>query len=264
MLRNGWRDARARALSLIGALGCGHDGGLTGGGASADSTSGTSSVDVSSGSTSAGLGGSGGGAPIPITPACVAEGEPTYQPFSNEPPQVPLCEDPDTLPLPTQAYLVDLSDAVAGGGLATCGPHFLDGREAPIPIDAASGPLVLRLPALAAADPACASLCGDVPEPTAFGITVVLPELATGDRLLAIRVPAPWFLVIGNEHSPTPCLDGSPSALEYGQPLACAITWGDHIGFATADTSAPSVDVVIDAIEPGAVATPMCCPYHCD
>jgi hypothetical protein len=268
----------AIALLVGSAWGCGEDGsaaergaaaaegvgagpaGSTGGGQGGDAASGGA---PSAGGAAVGAASAGGGGPlVAIATTCVGAEEPTYQPYTNEVPQVPICEDPDRLPLPQQAHLVDLSQT-ASGDPGTCGPFLAAMREPPA-IEASLGfPQVLRLPALLGADAGCASLCDLGPETTAFGLTVVYLGLPR-DVLLTIRVPSPWFLVIGDEHSPTPCMDGRPSVLEYGKPLACATTWGNHIGFATADPGAPSVDVLVDAIDPRALpTTPVCCPYTC-
>jgi hypothetical protein len=197
------------------------------------------------------------------TPGCVTPDEPTYQPYSRGAEQVPLCSDPPRLSVPTEAILIDLSGTNAespgtcrsGGDLA-----------APIAIDPALGfPQALRLPAIHEADPACAELCTLGPEATAFGLTVSYPERAQ-DKRFVIRVPAPWYFVAGNEHAPTPCLDGRPSVLEYGKPLACAATWGHYFGFATADPRAPSVDVIVDYVDQDSLGeqdTLLCCPYTC-
>jgi hypothetical protein len=230
---------------------------------------GTTPTPASGGSSSEGggpgdAGGAiGGGAPstIPIEAACVGKDEPTYQPFTDDLPQVPICADPDVLELPTEAHLIDLTAVDLGGG--TCGA-FLAFAEEPyrLPSDLPF-PHVIRLPA-AAPDAACGTLCDLTP--TAFGLTLEYEKgFIQGDVVLAVRVPPPWFLVIGNETAPTPCLDGRPSILEQGAPLACATTFGRHLGFATAEGDAPSVDVVVDVISPSAVPnTPQCCPYACE
>lgn len=192
---------------------------------------------------------------------CVSETEPTRQPWSNDIPPQPLCVNPTSIPLPTIAVAIDLS-SIGRGSDGTCSDGFLAGTETPTEIDASLGfPQVLKLPAVQGRDPACDDLC--VFTPTSFGLTVNYLNLPLYTAL-TIRVPAPWFLVIGNEHSPTPCLDGGPSALEYGKPLACVSTGGNHVGFATADALAPSVEVLVDAMPFAELPQPTeCCPYTC-
>lgn len=234
-------------------------------GSTASGSAGSTAPSDSEGVPTTGEGSSTGpgAGEVPVTATCVSAEEPVYNPYSDEPPQRPLCDDPTSRPLPEFAYLIDLS-GVDADSPATCGPAFLEGAEAPMRIDPdAPFPQVLRLPALTGPDAECAALC-DV-EPTAFGLTVEyeLPDPDPAERVLVVRVPPPWFLVIGNEGSATPCLDGRPAVLEYGKPLACGKTFSPYLGFATSDPAAPSVDVVVELL-PSELASGPCCAYTCD
>ncbi|MBX7112936.1 MAG: hypothetical protein K1X64_01285 [Myxococcaceae bacterium] len=198
-----------------------------------------------------------------VTAACVQKGEPVYEPWSNNIPSVPLCENPKRISFPLVATLVDLSDHQAGDP-GTCEPFAKNFK--PLILEKITFPFLLRTPALSGVDQACVALCDVGSRPTAFGIALEMTGLHDAFRngLLTVRVPAPWYFVVGDEHSPIPCISGQPSILEFGKPLACATVGAPYLGIATEDPQAPSVDILVDWVPWEAIRqVSPCCPYTC-
>ncbi len=190
------------------------------------------------------------------------------------------CEDALLRPLPTEARtVIDLRDVATLDG--TCGRHDPRVYGPPsvlvLPQDPAAYPVKLITPALAGADPACATVCGgNEPAITRFGIAIstAVRDPVTGDitsllvgsdtgRVLHLTVAPPWRFVSGGcgEACAWPCLDGYQ---EYGSPHGCMTIAHGDLGLATDDPRAPSVEAVIEL---AAAADPFasfgaCCPYR--
>lgn len=177
------------------------------------------------------------------------------------------------VPLPSHAkHVIDLSGATPGSE-GTCGPYFANPQLGEggllLPADRSLYPLLIRLPAVRGADPACET-CSEVlpqqPGPlqerfgehlgTAFGIaletydgrgTVQQPTNQHEPKYLAVTVPPPWYLVSGGcgEACAYLCLGGYQ---EFGIQSCSNIPYG-ALGFATWDPGAPAAEAVIMLVD---------------
>lgn len=189
--------------------------------------------------------------------------------FATLPPTVTTtgtaCATADQIAAPTTfATTLDLHDeATVGDG--TCSARFAGHSAHALPTDPTAYPLRITLPAITAVDNACGDLCNNASAlfPTKFGVAFSIGDLLDiDDRVLAIRVPPPWYFVSGGvgEAAPWQCLSGYQ---EYEVRSCIAIDRGGF-GFATNDSNAPSVDAIVElVIVPGGRTASDYIPQNC-
>lgn len=137
-------------------------------------------------------------------------------------------------------------------------------------------PLLIWLPQVTVQSASCKKLCDlanfGVEKPTQFGFAVKIkrqsepfgPAVPKG-FVTVIRVSSPWYYVLGNEGSASPCMDGRPSVLEYGAPLAAiAGAYNDIFGFSTDQLSNNIGYALIDLVPEKDLESPRCAPYKCE
>ena len=176
------------------------------------------------------------------------------------------CDAAPEIAYPNEGCVLDLRGHRAGDA-GTCGSERAAGSVAelvgaPIAVTRASLPMLVQLPE-GRTDATCDALCRGrgAPAPT-FGVRLRF-DARVDERWLTVRVEAPWSSVAGDEGSPSLCLDGYPSVLEFGQPLACVYTFGDEIDLVTTSLNPPPARVVIDQLDAGNQLTG-CCMYPRD
>lgn len=214
---------------------------------------------------------------------CVADNEPTYL-FDNGKGR---CADSPQLDLPIATAAMDLSN-FTDDSPGSC-KNFRSVLEIPahkrslVPFDvkkikeAGGFPLLIKLPIVKSQSLDCKQVChlGESEpayQPTSLGIAfkyIRYPEYS-GTHLpdgytLTFRAEKPWFFVSGNENDSTPCMDGRPTILEYGEPLSChTVGFGDGFGLATAKITDKFGYAIIDLVKVSDLKNVGgCCPYRC-
>lgn len=167
----------------------------------------------------------------------------------------PACCIDTRVELPSvAASLLDLR-SITSGAPGTCG----DPVKRILPSAASAYPLMVLLPAVATADPLCATACAGRGVDTTFGIVLSLPDSLSAVYRPRVVAPGPWrFVYDHNSLAGDACLGGYQ---EFGERACVRPNYGGSIGFATSATATPVRAALID-LEPGANgAVETCCPY---
>jgi hypothetical protein len=139
-------------------------------------------------------------------------------------------------------------------------------------------PLLVQLPVIQKLEQGCAQLCElgnfqGLYKPTKFGIALKYARKngnSTGPFVPdgfapVVRAEAPWFIVVGNEGDAAPCMDGRPTVLEFGAPLASlALHYGGYIGFSTDKITQNPGYALIDIAPEDVANAPKCAPFKCE
>jgi hypothetical protein len=139
------------------------------------------------------------------------------------------------------------------------------GKDSGIKItDPGDFPLKIKTPKVTASDPGCGQLCGPG-DGTVYAVSVQV-KTPTSNQPIAIRVPAPWRVSVGDDrYGPIYCRTGGDPVPAF-KDKDCVAYYGSGNGtfaLVTSDPNAPSVDVTVELLGVGDWPTQFDgqCPY---